>query len=90
MVQVTVKGGAKFEGVFHGASTEGDIGVALKHARKIYDPAAPPSEKQKSNPYPVKSSMVFMGKDVVEIVSMETDLTAGDAPLPEKDSKWNH
>ncbi|KAJ8659888.1 hypothetical protein O0I10_004481 [Lichtheimia ornata] len=77
-VQVTVKNGTKFEGIFHGASTEGDLGIALKHARKIYDPAAPKTDKQKVNPYPVKPSMLIMGKDVVEISCMDTDLTAGD------------
>ncbi|KAI7855847.1 LsmAD domain-containing protein [Circinella umbellata] len=76
VVQVTVKNGIKFEGVFHGASTEGgDIGVALKHARKIHDPQA---EKSKANTFPVKPSMLIMGKDVVEIFSPDTDLTAGD------------
>lgn len=85
MVQVTVKSGAKFEGVFHGASTEGDIGVVLKHARKIHDPAATQSEKDKLNPYPVKGTVLILGKDVVEINSFETDLTAG--LQQEKDSK---
>ncbi|KAI9491513.1 hypothetical protein BDB00DRAFT_832534 [Zychaea mexicana] len=79
VVQVTVKNGVKFEGMFHGASTEGgDIGVALKHARKIHDPQASHNEKTKVNPYPVKPSMLIMGKDLVEIFSPETDLTVGD------------
>ncbi|KAI9265198.1 hypothetical protein BDA99DRAFT_508021 [Phascolomyces articulosus] len=79
VVQITVKNGVKFEGVFHGASTEGgDIGVSLKHARKIHDPQASQNEKSKVNPYPVKPSMLIMGKDLVEIYSPDTDLTAGD------------
>ncbi|KAI8149954.1 hypothetical protein BJV82DRAFT_585317 [Fennellomyces sp. T-0311] len=78
VVQVTVKSGVKFEGVFHGASTEGDIGVALKHARKIYDPQASQNDKSKANPYPVKPSMLILGKDLVEIDAPNTDLDAGD------------
>ncbi|KAI9032523.1 hypothetical protein CLU79DRAFT_830371 [Phycomyces nitens] len=84
IVQVTVRDGTKFEGVFHGASSEGDLGVSLKMARKIYDPAAPPSENKKSNP--VKKILLIVAKDLVEISAPDVDLTVGQAPIQERDS----
>ncbi|OAD70288.1 hypothetical protein PHYBLDRAFT_188077 [Phycomyces blakesleeanus NRRL 1555(-)] len=84
VVHVTVRDGTKFEGVFHGASSEGDLGVSLKMARKIYDPAAPPSENGKSNP--VKKTLLIVAKDLVEISAPDVDLTVGEGPVQDRDS----
>lgn len=70
--------------MFHGASTEGDISVALKHARKTVDPLQ--NDKSKVNPHPVKDVVFIPGKEIVEIVSPDTDLSAGDGPSHDRES----
>ncbi|KAI7865186.1 LsmAD domain-containing protein [Spinellus fusiger] len=84
-VQITVQNGTKFEGIFHGASSEGDLGVSLKMARKIYDPA-PPTENEKTNPYPVQKTLLIVAKDLVEITATGVDLTMGEHPKQERDN----
>ncbi|KAG0172085.1 hypothetical protein DFQ28_008516 [Apophysomyces sp. BC1034] len=85
VVQVTVRNGTKFEGVFHAASTEGDLGVTLKLARKIYDPSEP-HQNGKINPHPVKNTLLLFGRDVVEVNAVDVDLTVGDSPLQARDT----
>ncbi|KAI8373205.1 uncharacterized protein BYT42DRAFT_579577 [Radiomyces spectabilis] len=85
VVQVTVKNGSKFEGVFHSASTQGELDICLKLARKIHDPQAPPLTKGTTNPNPIKPSLIIFSKDLVEINAADTDLTAGDM-VTEKDT----
>ncbi|CEP15405.1 hypothetical protein [Parasitella parasitica] len=75
LVEATVKDGSKFKGIFHGASTEGDLGIALKLAQKIYDPHAP-IDKDKTNPNPIKNTMLIFSKDLVEINAVNVNLTS--------------
>ncbi|KAI8078829.1 LsmAD domain-containing protein [Halteromyces radiatus] len=84
-VQVTVRNGTKFEGIFQGATTEGDLGISLTLARKIFDPNTP-TDKSKSSPYPVSPALLIFSKDLVEINAMDTDLTAGEISRHERDS----
>ncbi|KAF7731862.1 hypothetical protein EC973_007693 [Apophysomyces ossiformis] len=85
VVQVTVRNGTKFEGIFHAASTEGDLSVTLKLARKIHDPSEP-HQNGKTNPHPVKNTLLLFGRDVVEINAVDVDLTVGDTPLQSRDT----
>ncbi|KAI7887638.1 LsmAD domain-containing protein [Mucor mucedo] len=73
LVEATVKDGSKFKGILHGASTEGDLGIALKLAQKIFDPSAP-IDKDKTNPNPIKNTLMIFSKDLVEINAMDVDL----------------
>ncbi|KAI9322097.1 hypothetical protein BX666DRAFT_1873850 [Dichotomocladium elegans] len=83
VVQVTTKNGVKYEGVFHGASTEsGDIGVVLKYPQKIHD------IEHNDHPKKInKQPLLILGKDLVEISCADTDLTVGEgAANDHKDS----
>ncbi|KAI9472063.1 MAG: hypothetical protein EXX96DRAFT_622243 [Benjaminiella poitrasii] len=79
VVEVTVKDGSKFKGIFHGASTEGELGIALKLAQKIYDPSSP-IEKDKTNPNPIKNTLLIFSKDLVEMNAENLDLTTSETP----------
>lgn len=74
-MEVTVKDGSKFRGIFHGASTEGELGIALKLAQKIFDPSAP-IDKNKTNPNPIKNTLLILSPELVEINAVDVDLTA--------------
>ncbi|KAG0981807.1 hypothetical protein G6F29_006789 [Rhizopus arrhizus] len=74
MVDATVKDGCKFRGVFHGASTEGDLAIVLSLAQKIYDPTAPIAE-DKTNPNPVVSKLLIYSKDLVEVTISSINFT---------------
>lgn len=78
IVEATVKDGSKFRGIFHGASTEGDLGIALKLAQKTFDPSAP-IDKNKTNPNPIKNTLMIFSADLVEINAVDVDLTATEA-----------
>lgn len=86
-VQVTVRNGTKYEGLFQGATTEGDLGISLTLARKIHDPTT--TDKTKSTVPPILPSLLIFSKDLMEITALDTDLTAGEASRQEKDSKYN-
>ncbi len=88
MVEATVKDGSKFKGIFHGASTEGDLGIALKFAQKTYDPSAP-IDKDKTNPNPIKNALLIFSKDLVEISAVNVDLTASEAAATDRNSKFH-
>lgn len=74
MVDATVKDGCKFRGVFHGASTEGDLAIVLSLAQKIYDPTAPIAE-DKTNPNSVVSKLLIYSKDLVEVTISSINFT---------------
>lgn len=86
-MEATVKDGCKFKGIFHGASTEGDLGIALKLAQKIYDPNTP-IEKNKTNPNPIKNTMLIFSSDLVEINAVNVDFTS--AETTDRNSKVVH
>ncbi|KAI8376726.1 hypothetical protein EDC96DRAFT_456330 [Choanephora cucurbitarum] len=77
VVEATVKDGSKFKGILHGASTEGDLGIALKLAQKIHDPSAP-LEADKTNPNPIKNTLLIFSKDLIEINAADVDLNLAD------------
>lgn len=86
LVEATVKDGCKFKGIFHGASTEGDLGIALKLAQKIYDPNVP-IDKNKTNPNPIKNTMLIFSNDLVEMNAINVDFTTSNAETSDRNSK---
>ncbi|KAI9247875.1 LsmAD domain-containing protein [Sporodiniella umbellata] len=74
VVDATVKDGSRFQGVFHGASTEGDLAIALNFAQKIFDPAAP-SLQDKTNPNPIIHQLLIYSKDLVEVTVSDIDFS---------------
>lgn len=87
-MEATVKDGCKFKGIFHGASTEGDLGIALKLAQKIYDPNAP-IDKDKTNPNPIKNTLLIFSNDLVEMNAVNVDLTSSSGTeTNDRNSKW--
>ena len=85
-MEATVKDGSKFTGIFHGASTEGDLGIALKLAKKTFDPVTP-IDKNKTNPNPVKNTLMIFSADLVEINAVDVDLTTTELSVPDRHSK---
>ncbi|CAO3626352.1 unnamed protein product [Mucor hiemalis] len=67
IVEATVKDGSKFRGIFHGASTE--VGP------KDFDPTTP-IDKNKTNPNPIKNTLLILSPELVEINAVDVDLTA--------------
>ncbi|KAF9921805.1 hypothetical protein FBU30_008129 [Linnemannia zychae] len=59
-VEITVKNGSKYEGLFHTAFTEGDLGIVLRLAKAI-------SGKDKKEDNPVISQMIVLAKDCMAI-----------------------
>ncbi|CAO3608971.1 unnamed protein product [Cunninghamella echinulata] len=86
VVQVTVRNGTKYEGIFQGATAENDLNLSLSLARKIYDPNDQNVDKSKTSTYPVLPALLIFSKDLMEITSLNTDLTAGETIQHERDT----
>ncbi|KAI9260045.1 hypothetical protein EDC94DRAFT_611568 [Helicostylum pulchrum] len=83
LVEATVKDGSKFKGIFHGASTEGDLGIALKLAQKTFDPSAQ-VDTQKTNPNPIKSTLLIFSKDLVEVTAVDVDFSLTESAVTDR------
>ncbi|KAF9198493.1 hypothetical protein BGZ49_000672, partial [Haplosporangium sp. Z 27] len=59
-VEVTVKNGSKYEGLFNTVFTEGELGIVLRLARTI-------PRKDKKEPSPLKPQLIIQPKDCVAI-----------------------
>ncbi|KAG0196421.1 hypothetical protein BGX28_010177 [Mortierella sp. GBA30] len=59
-VEITVKNGSKYEGLFHTAFTEGELGIVIRLAKAI-------SGKDKKENAPLISQMIVLAKDCVAI-----------------------
>ncbi|KAK9719607.1 poly(A)-binding protein binding protein [Basidiobolus ranarum] len=68
-VQVVVKSGAKYEGLFHAACTEGELGVVLKYARVIK------TEEKTENLNEVIPTLIILAKDFVEMNAVGVDFS---------------
>ncbi|KAF9971605.1 hypothetical protein BGZ73_005429 [Actinomortierella ambigua] len=78
VVEVTVKNGTTYEGVFTTASTEGDLGVVLSMARAI-------SGKDKKDGAPPIGALIILPKDLVHIRASSVDFTPQEKPLHERE-----
>ncbi|CAG8532089.1 14193_t:CDS:10 [Funneliformis caledonium] len=79
-VLVTVKNGAKYQGLLKTASTNGELGVVLKMARKVLTKA---EEKTVQNR--VIPTYIIMAKDLMEIHACEVDFSACEKLLSERE-----
>ncbi|CAI2177489.1 19956_t:CDS:10 [Funneliformis geosporum] len=79
-VLVTVKNGAKYQGLLKTASTNGELGVVLKMARKVLTKV---EEKTVQNR--VIPTYIIMAKDLMEIHACEVDFSACDKMLSERE-----
>jgi len=66
IIQVTVKDGTVYSGVFHTANTQDNLGVCLKMAQKINEDGRPDGQLIKM--------LAIMGKDVIAITAANVDL----------------
>ncbi|RIA96057.1 hypothetical protein C1645_755905 [Glomus cerebriforme] len=74
-VTVTVRSGAKYQGLFKSASTKGELGVVLKMARKVLTKAEEKTEKTQNRVIP---TYLIMAKDLMEIHACGIDFTTCD------------
>ncbi|KAK3809734.1 MAG: LsmAD domain-containing protein [Linnemannia elongata] len=65
-VEITVKNGSKYEGLFHTAFTEGELGIVLRLAKAI-------SGKDKKDNSPLISQMIVLAKDCMAINVLGVD-----------------
>eukprot|EP00897_Mesotaenium_endlicherianum_P001657 jgi/Mesen1/1519/ME000132S00454 len=72
LVEVTVKSGSVYSGIFHAAAAERDFGVTLKMARLVRDGGGAKSVavKEAARKPPAKS-LVVSGKDFVQILAKD-------------------
>ncbi|KAG0055361.1 hypothetical protein BGZ83_008881 [Gryganskiella cystojenkinii] len=65
-VEVTVKNGSKYEGLFHTAFTEGDLGIVLRLVKVI-------SGKDKKENAPLVGQLIILAKDCVAVNVLGVD-----------------
>ncbi|KAG0262286.1 hypothetical protein BGZ95_004053 [Linnemannia exigua] len=76
-VEVTVKNGSKYEGLFHTAFTEGELGIVLRLAKAI-------SGKDKKDHSPLISQMIVLAKDCMAIHIVGVDFVQAEKTGPER------
>ncbi|CAO3563766.1 unnamed protein product [Mortierella alpina] len=76
-VEITVKNGSIFEGLFHTAFTEGDLGIVLRLAKPI-------SGKDKKEHAPLINQMIVLAKDCVAINVLGVDFEPHERMAPER------
>ncbi len=72
-VSVTVKNGVKFQGLLKTVSTNGELGVVLKMARRVLTKA-----EEKTIQNRVIPTHIIMPKDLMEIHACDVDFSACD------------
>jgi hypothetical protein len=72
-VSVTVKSGAKYQGLFKSASTKGELSVVLKMARKVLT-----KSEEKTGQNRIIPTYLIMAKDLMEIHACNVDFTTCD------------
>ncbi|KAF9924504.1 hypothetical protein BGZ67_009219 [Mortierella alpina] len=76
-VEITVKNGSKYEGLFHTAFTEGDLGIVLRLAKPI-------SGKDKKEHAPLIHQMIVLAKDCMAISVVGVDFEPHERMAPER------
>lgn len=76
-VEITVKNGSKYEGLFHTAFTEGELGIVLRLAKAI-------SGKDKKDNSPLISQMIVLAKDCMAINVLGVDFVPAERSGPER------
>ncbi|KAF9899784.1 hypothetical protein EC991_008326 [Linnemannia zychae] len=76
-VEVTVKNGSKYEGLFHTAFTEGELGIVLRLAKVI-------SGKDKKDNNSLVSQMIILAKDCMAVHIVGVDFVQAERSSPER------
>ncbi|KAF8927412.1 hypothetical protein BGZ58_010410 [Dissophora ornata] len=76
-VEITVKNGSKYEGIFHTAFTEGELGVVLRLAKIT-------SGKDKKDGAPLVSQIIILGKECMAINVLDVDFVPHERSGPER------
>ncbi|KAF9949182.1 hypothetical protein BGZ70_001897 [Mortierella alpina] len=76
-VEITVKNGSKYEGLFHTAFTEGDLGIVLRLAKPI-------SGRDKKEHSPLINQMIVLAKDCMAINVVGVDFEPHERMAPER------
>ncbi|KAH7056063.1 hypothetical protein BKA57DRAFT_449665 [Linnemannia elongata] len=76
-VEITVKNGSKYEGLFHTAFTEGELGIVLRLAKAI-------SGKDKKDNSPLISQMIVLAKDCMAINVLGVDFVPAERSSPDR------
>ncbi|KAF9273318.1 hypothetical protein BGZ68_001623, partial [Mortierella alpina] len=76
-VEITVKNGSKYEGLFHTAFTEGDLGIVLRLAKSI-------SGKDKKEHAPLINQMIVLAKDCMAINVTGVDFEPHERMAPDR------
>ncbi|KAF9084487.1 hypothetical protein BGX23_010486 [Mortierella sp. AD031] len=76
-VEITVKNGSKYEGLFHTAFTEGELGIVLRLAKAI-------SGKDKKENTPLINQMIVLAKDCMAIHVIGVDFVPSERAGPER------
>lgn len=84
---VTVKTGIKYQGLFHAAYTEGELGVVLKLARKVLNKAEEKNQQNQQNR--VIPTFIIPHKDVMEIHACNVDFSvSSDKPVSDREGNF--
>ncbi|KAG0353670.1 hypothetical protein BGZ54_002098 [Gamsiella multidivaricata] len=76
-VEVAVKNGSKYQGFFHTAFTEGDLGVVLRLAKPV-------SGQDKKKDVPLTKQIIILAKDCTAINVVGVDFLPQERPGPER------
>jgi hypothetical protein len=78
-VQVQVKGGFCYQGIFHGGQTDSELGVILRMAFKLNrSTPAGAVERYRPGSSQVLPYIIIQPGDVLQISAVEVDLSFGD------------
>lgn len=81
-VEVQVKNGSIFSGIFHTTNAEKDYGVVLRMARLIKDGSIKGGKcddvKDAANKGPIKT-LIILANDLVQVIAKDVPITTGDA-----------
>ncbi len=79
-VEITVKNGSKYEGLFHTAFTEGDLGIVLRLAKSI-------SGKDRKDHAPLINQMIVLAKDCMAINVVGVDFEPHERMAPDRSER---
>ncbi|KAI1300704.1 hypothetical protein EDD11_006036 [Mortierella claussenii] len=79
-VEITVKNGSRYEGLFHTAFTEGELGIVLRLAKAV-------SGKDKKDNSPLINQMIVLAKDCMAIQVTGVDFVPHEKSGPERSER---
>lgn len=79
-MEITVKNGSKYEGIFHSAFTEGDFGIVLRLPKAV-------SGRDKKDNAPLIHQLIILGKDCMAINAIGVDFVPHEKTIPERSER---